>query len=123
VGGAVIRRLLLTWLIVAAALAITSWIFDGIDIEGGFGSLLIVALVFGLINALLGPIARLLTFPVIILTLGLFAWVINALLLLLTDWLSDRLEVDGFWTALWGALVISIVTSVLDFVLRPEGRT
>ena len=118
-----IRRLLLTWLIVAAALAITSWIFDGIDIEGGFGSLLIVALVFGLINALLGPIARLLTFPVIILTLGLFAWVINALLLLLTDWLSDRLEVDGFWTALWGALVISIVTSVLDFVLRPEGRT
>jgi putative membrane protein len=118
----VIRRILLTWLIVAVALAVTAWIFSGIEINGGFGSLLIVALVFGLVNALLGPIARLLTFPLIILTLGLFAWVINALLLLLTDWISDRLEVDGFWTALWGALVISIVTSVLDFVLRPEGR-
>jgi putative membrane protein len=118
-----IRRLLAIWLITAIALAITTWIVSGIEINGGVGSLLIVAAIFGLVNTILGPIARFLTFPIIIVTLGLFAWVINALLLLLTDWLTDRLEIDGFWPAMWGALVISVVLAISDWILTPRSRT
>jgi len=114
-----LRWILIKWLILAAAIGLTEVILPGIDITGGFGSLLIVSAVFGVINAVLGPIARLLTFPLIILTLGLFSIVINALLFLLTDWLLDRLDVDGFLPALGGAVIISIVVLILEFIVQP----
>ncbi len=86
-----------------------------------------IALVFTIVNALVKPIVQLLSLPLVILTLGLFLLVINALMLLLTAWLTELpdsvqygLHVDGFWTAIWGSVIISIVNWVLG-VLVPDG--
>ncbi|MCJ0903859.1 hypothetical protein B2J88_06290 [Rhodococcus sp. SRB_17] len=77
----------------------------------------VIALIFTIVNALIKPALKLLSLPLLILTLGLFTLVINALMLLLTAWLSTSLDaglhIDGFWTAVWGALIISIVNFVL----------
>jgi putative membrane protein len=80
-------------------------------------TVLLVALIFGVVNAVLGPIVRTLTFPLYLLTLGLFSLVVNALLLGFTAWLAGQLDlaftVDGFWAAVGGALVVSLVTMAL----------
>ena len=113
----------------AGALAVAVWLVDKITLTGaGTGkkvaTLLLVALVFGLVNAVVKPLVRLLTLPLFILTLGLFTLVVNALMLLLTSWLADVLDlnfhVEGFWTAVLGALIISIVSWALSLVL-PDG--
>ena len=112
----------------AVALAVAAWLIDGISVGPGTNSerlltLLGVAVIFGLVNAIIRPIVRLISIPLFILTLGLFTFVVNALMLLLTAWIGDQFdlsfEVDGFWSALLGALVISIVTFVLN-VLLPD---
>ncbi|MGH3356007.1 MAG: phage holin family protein, partial [Nocardioidaceae bacterium] len=109
-------KLLLTVVIAAGALAVTAWMFDGISIGGDTTSeqlvtLLLVAAIFGVVNAFVRPIVALLSLPLYILTLGLFFVVVNALMLLLTSWIADQVgvafEVDGFWTAVLGAIVIS----------------
>jgi putative membrane protein len=83
-----------------------------------------VALIFGVVNAVVAPIVKLLSLPFILLTLGLLLFVINALMLLLTEWLANQFglnfHVDGFWTAVLGAIIITIATWVLELVL-PEG--
>ncbi|MEU4653546.1 phage holin family protein [Streptomyces sp. NPDC023723] len=110
----------------AAALAVAVWLIDKITLTGGgtgkkAGTLILVALVFGLVNLLVKPIVQVLTFPLFILTLGLFTLVVNALMLLLTSWLADKLDlsfhVEGFWTAVLGGLIISIVSWALNMVL------
>jgi putative membrane protein len=108
----------------AAALAAAAWLLDGIsftDRDDRALTLLGVALIFGLINAFVAPVVKLLSLPFIILTLGLLLWVINAVMLLLTSAIAEELglgfTVDGFGTALLGALVISIVTAVLGAIL------
>ncbi|WP_327430047.1 MULTISPECIES: phage holin family protein [unclassified Streptomyces] len=114
----------------AGALAVAVWILDKITLTGGstgkkIGTLLLVALVFGLVNFLVKPIVQVLTFPLFILTLGLITLVVNALMLLLTSWLADKLDlsfhVEGFWTAVVGGLIISIVSWALNVVL-PDGK-
>jgi putative membrane protein len=111
--------LLVRWAVLAATFAITSWILSGMTINGGFWSVLWVSLIFGIVNVLIGTIVRILTLPLTVLTLGLFAVVINALLLELTDWITDRLTIDDFfWTAIWAAIVMAIVSMVLDVVVR-----
>jgi len=84
------------------------------------GGILIVALIFGVINALVKPIVKLLSLPVLILTLGLFTLVINALLLWLTASLSSNLTVSGFWPAFWGAIIISLVSSLLSMFVSDK---
>ncbi|GAA2486799.1 phage holin family protein [Streptomyces gobitricini] len=88
-------------------------------------SLVLVALVFGIVNALVKPVVKLLTLPLFILTLGLFTLIVNALMLLLTSWLADELglnfHVEGFWTAVLGGLIISVVSWAMNMVL-PEGK-
>jgi putative membrane protein len=83
--------------------------------------ILFIALVFTVVNAFIKPFVQLLSLPLLILTLGLFTLVINALMLLLTSWITDStdfgISVDGFWTAVWGALIISVVNFVLDAVI------
>jgi putative membrane protein len=117
----------------AVALAVAAWLIDGISVGPGTTgerllTLLAVALIFGLVNAFVRPIVRLISIPLFIITLGLFTFVVNALMLMLTAWIGDQFdlafEVDGFWSALLGALVISIVTFVLNVILpdRLEGR-
>jgi putative membrane protein len=110
--------LLLRWVVLAAAFAITDWILSGLDVSGGFGSYLWIALLFGLANAILGTLLRLLTLPLMVITLGLFSIVINAALLELIDAISDHLTVDDFfWTAIWGAILISLMAVILDLLV------
>jgi len=111
----------------AAALAVAAWLLPGIGLEGSTTTdkaltLTIVAAVFGLVNAIVRPIIKLLALPLIILTLGLLVFVINALMLLLTAWITEQFEVtfivDDFVTALIGALIITVVGAVLELVFR-----
>ena len=105
-------------LINAAALWVAIQLIDGIEHRGTWWSLLIVALVFGVLNASIRPLLKLLTIPLLIVTLGLFIFVINALMLLLTGWVSGVLNlgfyVGGFWDAFLGGLVVSVVSLVLS---------
>jgi len=109
---------LLRLLINAAALWVAILLVDGIEHRGSWWSLLFVALVFGLLNASIRPLLKLLSLPIIILTLGLFIFVINALMLLLTGWVSGQLNlgfyVNGFWDAFFGGLIISVVSFLLS---------
>jgi putative membrane protein len=113
----------------AGALAVAVWLLDKITLTGDstgqkVWTLILVALVFGLVNFLIKPIVQVLTFPLFILTLGLFTLIVNALMLLLTSWLADKLDlsfhVEGFWTAVLGGLIISIVSWALHIVLPDE---
>ena len=113
----------------AVALAVAVWLLDDITLSGGDTgnrvlTLVLVALIFGLVNVVVKPIAKLLSLPVLILTLGLFTLVINALMLLLTSWLADLADlsfhVEGFWTAVLGGLVISLVSWAVNMLL-PDG--
>jgi putative membrane protein len=118
-------RFLIRLLINAAALWIATRIVPGITASSEISTFLLVALVFGLLNALVGPLLRLLTCPLMILTLGLFTFVINAVILLLTSAVAGRFglgfHVAGFWAAFWGALVVSIVSVLLSiFVREPD---
>ena len=119
---------LLRLLLTAAALWAATYVVHGIHFTGSPLALLGVALVFGVVNAFIGGLLKLLALPITVLTLGLFALVINALLLWLTGAVSQSLglhfQVDGFWPAFWGALVISIVRALLNYVLsesKPRG--
>jgi len=118
----VLRWVLVKWAVLAVAIAFTAWLFPGIDVDGGVLTLLGIAAVFAVVNAVLGPIARLLTFPLLAITLGLFSLVINAVLFLLTDALLDDLDVDGFLAALGGSVVISVVVVTLELAMRPLAR-
>ena len=113
-------RIIIRLLINAAALWVAAYLIDGIGLEGDALSILIVAAIFGLVNAFIKPIVKLLSLPVRIITLGLFAIVINAAMLGLTAAVSDALTVDGFVSALLGALVISVVSAVLGWVIPDE---
>ncbi|MER6467162.1 phage holin family protein [Streptomyces collinus] len=113
----------------AGALAVAVWLLDKITLTGDstgkkIGTLIVVALIFGLVNFLVKPIVKVLTFPLFILTLGLITLVVNALMLLLTSWVCGKLDlsfhVDGFWTAVLGGLIISLVSWALNLVLPDE---
>jgi len=124
-----------TWLLTyAIALAMAAWIFDGIWFDGASTPFraefedkwldwLLVSLIFGAISSFVKPILQILSIPFIIVTLGLFLLVINAGMLLLTGWLAEQFDlnfhVDGFWTAVGGAIVITIVTWIVDGFLAP----
>jgi putative membrane protein len=121
-----VMRFIVRLLVNAAALAIATWILSGISLTGSSTiskviTLLIVALIFGVLNAIIKPLFALFTAPLILLTLGLFLIVINACMLLLTSWLAGLFnlgwQVDGFWTAVLGAIIISIVSFLLNVFL------
>jgi len=109
-------------LVNAAALWVATRIVPGVTYDGGVLPFLGVALVFGIINATLRPLTKILTFPLILVTLGLFALVVNGLMLWLTSSLSRSLglgfHVSGFWSAFFGALVVSIVSALLSLSIR-----
>jgi putative membrane protein len=113
-------RLLIKFLATAGALWLAAWIVPGIDLSVEIATILWVALVFGLVNIVIKPIVKLLTLPMLLITLGLFAFVINAALLGLTAWLTDGLTVDGFLAALLGSLVISAAGFVTEKVVDTD---
>ena len=109
-------RLLITWLVNALALLALPYIFPSIRVDS-FVTALIAALVLGLINTLIRPVLVLLTLPVTLLTLGLFIFVINGLLFWFVGSFVDGFTVDGFWTAVFGAIVYSLISWALSSLI------
>jgi putative membrane protein len=125
-------RLVVRLLVNAVALGVAIWLLAGITLRGSsttarIVTLLVVAAIFAVINSFVRPLAKLLSLPFIVLTLGLLIFVINALMLLLTSWISGGLDlafhVDGFWTALVGSLIVSVVSWLLNVFLPDELET
>lgn len=109
----------------AVALGVAAVIVPGIGFAGSetgaIINVLIVALIFGLVNAIIKPVLALVTCPFYILTLGLFTFVVNALMLMLTSWLvGPRFVVEGFWPAFFGSIIISFVSTVLSTMLKDD---
>jgi len=121
-----IRRILLRLLVNAIALWVAVEIVPGIYAESPL-TILIVALIFGVVNALIRPVIAFFTCPMIVLTLGLFIFVINAVMLWFTAWVARTLDLGfgitgGFWSAFWGALVISLVSFAISLLIKDEDR-
>ncbi len=113
--------LLIRWLVLTAAILAAAYLLDGITVTG-FGSALAAAAILGVLNVILRPIIIILTLPVNILTLGLFTFVINAALLMLVSALIPGFDVRGFWPALWGSIIISIVSWLLTAFISDRGK-
>ncbi len=136
-GNGIITRMmafLLRAALTGFALWIVTLVVSGIDFVGGdttlqrIGIILVVAVVFGLVNAIIKPIVQIISIPLYILTLGLIHIVINALMLWITSWITEHtthwgLFIDDFWwTAIWAAIVLSIVSWALSLIVRDTGR-
>jgi putative membrane protein len=119
-------KLLIRLIVNAIALWIAVELVPGLSYDGDPVTLLLVALIFGLVNALIRPLLAILSCPLIVLTLGLFVLVINGLMLALTAWLSQQFglgfTVENFWAALLGAIVISIVSALLNLFVADDDR-
>jgi len=116
------RGILLRWLILTAAILLAAYLLDGIEVRDFFSAFLAAA-VLGILNAFFRPLLLLLTLPLNILSLGLFTFVINALLLKMASGVIDGFEVHGFWTALFGALIITLVSGLLNtLIVNEQGR-
>ena len=111
------QNLIIRLFINAVALWVAARLVAGIDLSGEFAPVFLVAAVFGLVNTLLKPLIMLLSLPFVILTLGLFTLVVNALMLLLTAALVASLSVTDFLAALWGSLLISLVSLLFSLIL------
>jgi len=121
--------LLIRLVITAAAFAVAEALLSGLEVSGGFWTYLWVALIFGVVNAIIGTILHILALPLTLLTFGLFAILINAVLLEITDALTSKLTIDEFWwTTIWATIIIAVVSMALEWVVasiidRPRRRT
>ena len=119
-------KLLIRWVIASLALFAAAWLVPGIQVEGtAWVVYAVMAVVLGLVNAIVRPLLKLLTCPLILLTLGLFVLVINGVTLWLAsaiavNWFHVGFYVDGFWSGFLGALIVSIVTVILAALVREE---
>jgi putative membrane protein len=115
-------RILIAWAVDAAALALAAWIFSGISVGGSAGTLIVAALVYGILATFVKPVLKLLTLPLAILTLGI-AWFFVAMFILwLTDLIISGLHINGFWDLVGGTIVVWAVGVVADFWLFPKRR-
>ena len=115
-------RILVAWAIDAASLAIAAWIFSGITVGGSAGTLILAALVYGILATFVKPVLKLITFPLAILTLGI-AWFFVAMFILwLTDVIVSGLHIDGFWDLVGGTFVVWAVGAIADYFLYPKRR-
>jgi putative membrane protein len=115
------RGLLIRWIVQALALALTAYVFQGISIASVW-ALLVASLLIGIMNAFVRPVLVFLTLPLTILTLGFFILVINALLFWLVASVVSGFHVSGFWSALGGTIVLSIVSFFLNLMIGDEGK-
>ncbi len=111
-----LKRLLVSWAVIAAAIGLAAALLDSVTVHGGVLALFGVALIFALVNLLLGPILKLLTLPLTVVTLGLFLLVVNGILLAVTAGISDNLDVGGFFGVIVAAFVISVIEAILGWV-------
>ena len=110
--------IVLRWAVLAGAFWVTTLIVDGIEIKEGAWNYFWVAALFGLINTFIGSLLKLFTLPAVILTFGLFVFVINAAMLMLTDRWSDVITIDSFTSALIGSLLISIFSGIANKIVK-----
>jgi putative membrane protein len=115
------RGVLLRWLVLTVAVLVASWLLDGIHVDGIFPALLAAA-ALGMLNAFFRPLLLILTLPINILTLGLFTFVINALMLKIASEAIPGFDVHGFWTAVIGALIIGAVSWLLNLFVGGRGK-
>ncbi len=116
------KSLLIAWLIIAVAVGLTAGLLPGMEVDGGFGVLLLISAGFALMNVALGAILKLGNLQLTGLTLGLLALLVNAILLAVTAWLFDRLAIDNFFVAVIAALLISIISTILQLILLRDDR-
>ena len=115
--------LLVRWVVMAIAVAVTAWLMPGMDVHQGIWGLLIVTGVLGLVNAIIRPIVMFLTCPLVMLTFGLFAIIVNALMLSLTNWLLPELiTIDSFWTTLFASIFISVIAWLLNTLVHDNSK-
>jgi putative membrane protein len=119
-GQGLLVGALIGWGVNIVALLVIDWLFDGVDIQR-WGPLLLGAAVLGLANAFLKPILTILTFPLIVITLGLFYFVLNIFMLALAEWIAPDFSIDGFWTYVGAAIVVWLVNWVLYTLLDNLG--
>ncbi len=112
--------LLIKLLVSAGAFWLVAYLLPGVDVRDGVVNYLVIAVIFGLVNAFIGPVLRVLSFPLTLATLGLFRIIVNAALVGITAALTSRLEIDGFVTAVLAALIISAITWVADQVVGKD---
>jgi len=120
----VLAVLAITWLFNTLALYVATWLLAGLDYGADWWVPLVAGLVFTLANSFLKPIIAILSIPFIIVTLGIFYFLINVLMLYLTHWIVPQFTIDGFWWAALAAVIISIVNGILHAVVgRPDELT
>lgn len=112
---------LLRWIVVSISLLVADKLVPGISI-GGSATVLLAAALLGVINAIVRPVIVLLTFPITLVTLGLFLFVINAGMLGLVAWLLDDFTISGFWSALFGAIIVSLTSWLVSSFIGTSGR-
>ena len=115
------KGILVRWFILTAAIIVASYLLDGIQVRG-FLSAFFAAAMLGVLNAFFRPILIILTLPINILTLGLFTFIINALLLKMASGVISGFDVRGFWAAVFGSIIISVVSWALNSFISPKGR-
>ena len=115
------RGIFIRWIILTCAIIITSYLMDGIQVSGFFAAFFGAA-ILGILNAFFRPVLLLLTLPINILSFGLFTLVINAILLLMVSGLISGFRIHGLWAAIWGSLMISLVSWLLTTFISEKGR-
>ena len=113
-------RILVAWAIDAAALAVAAWIFSGISVGGSAGTLIVAALVYGILATFVKPVLKLVTFPLMLLTLGIMWFFVAMFILWLTDLIVGGLHIDGFWDLVGGTIVVWAMGAVADRWLFPK---
>jgi putative membrane protein len=113
--------LLIRWLTVTCSIAIAAYLLDGIQVSG-LGAAFFAAAMLGILNAFFRPIALVLTLPLNILTLGFFTFVINAAMLKMASALIPGFDVQGFWTAVFGSLIVSTVSFLMNTLISEQGQ-
>jgi putative membrane protein len=112
-AGRLLLRILIAWGVNIVALLVIDWLFDGVEIER-WGSVILGAAVLGIANAILKPILALLTLPLILVTLGLFYFLLNIAMLALAEWITPDFSIDGFWTYVGATIVVWLVNWTLN---------
>ena len=115
------KGLVIRWLVLAVAIMAASYLLDGIEVKGFFSALGAAAML-GILNAFFRPVLLILTLPINILSLGLFTFIINALMLKMASGVIPGFDVRGFWTALLGALIITLISWLLNAFISERGR-
>ena len=122
------QKLILKVAVIAAALWVTIWLIDGLTFDGTWVQFVLIALIFGGVNAVIRPVVKFFSLPLIILTLGLFALVVNALTFWFVAWLAGPTVLDlgfassGFWASFFGAIVMALTSFVLNRFVKPSRR-